>query len=224
MKRDIGFFVKILSLMILFVFFLGSCDDGSQAPTTPHGFAVSAISTSSIRVDWSPVSGADYYIVYRSHSQFGTYTQIGNSTATSYTDTGLPRSTTFYYQVSAVNSVGESARTAHRGATTFTFNEGSPRAPLGLNITANPSNSITVRWDSVPGVAEYIIYRADMSSTTTSSPGSNSYMAIGSSPASSTSYTDTGLLTSRRYYYRISAVNSYGEGVPSSPVSAIPQN
>jgi hypothetical protein len=47
----------------------------------------------------------------------GAYTTIANMLATSYTNSGLPNGTTYYYQVSALNSFSESTNSAAVSAT-----------------------------------------------------------------------------------------------------------
>jgi hypothetical protein len=73
----------------------------------PSGVTATAQFSSSILLSWSSVSGATSYRVYRNTSTSGTYTLIGSSTTTSYTDTSLSAGKPYYYRVSAVNSAGE---------------------------------------------------------------------------------------------------------------------
>jgi chitodextrinase len=65
--------------------------------------AITAKSSSSIRVSWSSVSGASYYEVYRGNEL------RGEATTTSYIDTGLSPNTTYSYRVKAVNYSGSSS-------------------------------------------------------------------------------------------------------------------
>jgi len=75
----------------------------------PAGLAVTNSTASSITLGWNAANGATGYNVYRNGSKV-------NATAlaaTGYTDSGLPASTSYGYQVSAVGNGGvESARSA----------------------------------------------------------------------------------------------------------------
>jgi len=79
-----------------------------------------------IHVNWSPVSGATSYNVYRSTTQNGNFVKIGESTQSAetengtryyYDDKGLSAGT-YWYRVTAVNSAGESAPSNVASATT----------------------------------------------------------------------------------------------------------
>lgn len=81
----------------------------------PTGLVAEAISSSEIQLEWNPVEGAMSYKVYRSSASGGTYTHIGSSDSTTYTDSNLHQNTAYYYRVSAVINDIES-----RQATTAT--------------------------------------------------------------------------------------------------------
>ena len=85
------------------------------APSVPTGLTAVA-GDSQVTLSWDSVSGAARYYIYRqSGSQ---YPYLGQTTNTSYTDTGLTNGTTYYYKVSAVNEDGqESAATEAVSAT-----------------------------------------------------------------------------------------------------------
>src|SRR5262249_57764285 len=77
-----------------------------------------------------------------------------NVTTNSFTDTGLTNSTTYYYQVSAVNGSGQSAKSAEVSATP----QAPPAAPTGL--TASPGDAkVTLTWNTVTGATSYNVYR-----------------------------------------------------------------
>lgn len=89
-------------------------------PTVPN--APVSINTTSgdgqATVTWSASNGAASYTVKRSTTNGGPYTVIkAGATGTSFTDSGLANGTTYYYVVSAVNAVGESAHSAQASAT-----------------------------------------------------------------------------------------------------------
>jgi hypothetical protein len=85
------------------------------APTSP---SASATSSSGITVSWTAASGATGYQVLRGTSAGGPYALVASPTATSYGDTGLTASTTYYYVVTATFNGAVSARSAEAGATT----------------------------------------------------------------------------------------------------------
>ncbi|MGW0520742.1 chitinase [Crossiella sp. NPDC003009] len=105
----------------------GSGDPDPQAPASPSGLTAGSATSSSLSLSWTAVSGAAGYHVYRGGSR------VGSVTGTSYTDTGLSPSTSYSYQVSAYNTVGESARSATVTGTT-TAEGGNPGGALPKRI------------------------------------------------------------------------------------------
>ncbi|MDR0706714.1 MAG: fibronectin type III domain-containing protein [Treponema sp.] len=186
----------------------------TSVPGAPVNVTAATQWTSGIQVSWDSVSDATGYKVYRSGSADGEYTLAGSPTATSYLDTELSMGTTYYYKVSAVTSGGEGPLSSSASATTRSL-----PAPANVTAAAPPSNSISsilVSWDSVSGAASYKVYRggsADGEYTLAGSLEATSYTAT-------ESYTDTELSMGTTYYYKVSAVDSGGEGPLSAPVSA----
>jgi len=83
--------------------------DGGTTPNAPTGLTVSAISATSLRLDW--VDSNTYESGYRVYRTEGATTVLlGDlaADATTYTDTGLPDATAFTYAVVAFNPGGES--------------------------------------------------------------------------------------------------------------------
>jgi glucose/arabinose dehydrogenase len=87
------------------------------APPAPTGL-IAAAGDTQVSLSWSAAGGASSYTVKRSPTSGGPYTvvQAGIATA-SYLDTGLTNGTTYYYVVSATNTVGEGPNSAQASAT-----------------------------------------------------------------------------------------------------------
>lgn len=86
----------------------------------PANISAQAVDTSRIQINWTSVTEAESYNLYRSNSENGTYTQIANTTVPEYVDSGLAASTTYWYKVSAVTNELESTQTGPASATTLT--------------------------------------------------------------------------------------------------------
>lgn len=130
----------------------GSC---STAPSAPSGLTGTAASSSTINLSWTAdtapancmITG---YNVYRSTTSGFTPSssnQIASGvTATSYSDTGLAASTTYYYVIEATDSAGTSGTSAQASATTQAASGGGSGA-------CTVDYSITSSWSGGFGAA-----------------------------------------------------------------------
>ena len=91
----------------------------TSPPPAPTGLSATA-GVGQIALGWTASSGATSYNVKRSAASGGPYSVVGNVITTSFTDSGLSAGATYYYVVSAVNTIGESANSNEAGATTPT--------------------------------------------------------------------------------------------------------
>ncbi|MGW8363711.1 chitinase [Streptomyces wedmorensis] len=90
----------------------GPGGDPVQLPAAPTGLAAGSPTSSSVPLTWAAVSGATSYNVYQGA------TKVQTVSGTSATATGLAASTPYTFQVTAVNSAGESPKSAAVTATT----------------------------------------------------------------------------------------------------------
>ncbi|MFI9211887.1 chitinase [Streptomyces sp. NPDC053253] len=90
----------------------GPGGDPVQLPAAPTGLAAGSPTSTTVPLTWSAVSGATSYHVYQGA------TKVQTVTGTSATVTGLTASTPYTFQVAAVNSAGESPKSAAVNATT----------------------------------------------------------------------------------------------------------
>lgn len=82
-----------------------------DVPDAPASVTATALGSSEVRINWTAVDGADYYVGYRSTSGgafvLDTYYGIPSSLLT-YTKGGLSPSTNYCFKIHAANSIGES--------------------------------------------------------------------------------------------------------------------
>ena len=104
-----------------------------QSPAAPTGL-IAAGGNAQVSLSWTASSGATSYHLKRSTTTGGPYTQISAPATTSFTDTGLTNGTTYFYVVSALNAVGESANSAQASARPA-------NTPVDVTITINPANA-----------------------------------------------------------------------------------
>jgi predicted phage tail protein len=190
--------------------------------TTPSAPQSSSASSGNAQVvlSWSIPSsngGASIsgYKIYRGTSSGGEALLITLGNVLTYTNTGLTNGQVYYYKVSAVNSVGEGPLSNEASATPVAPAT-VPSAPQNLIATAG-NTQVVLTW-SVPSsnggasVTAYKVYRG------TSSGGETLLTTLGNVLI----YTNTGLTNGQVYYYKVSAVNSVGEGAQSNEASATP--
>lgn len=185
----------------------GNDDNSEQVPSTPTS-VTARVDGSTISISWQSVSGANSYKIYRSTSAYGSYSLIGTAISASYRDSS-PVSGYNYYKVSAVNVYGESQQSGYASCNYTDSNNDNtvPSVPSGLSAVVDGS-AISISWYSVSGANSYKVYRS------TSAYGS--YSLVGT--VYSASYRDSSPVSGYNYY-KVSAVNNYGESQQSSYVS-----
>ncbi|MCX6896596.1 MAG: polysaccharide lyase family protein [Verrucomicrobia bacterium] len=183
----------------------------AAAPAAPTNLVVSAVAHQSVTLNWSAVSNANFYTVYRStlfnngggaSNVLGMIVLANNVTNGSYTDTSPTDGTIHSYVVSATGTGGTSTNSAAAVAVPKPAPPSSlpPSLYITSVITTNPSQDITLTWNAVAGAAGYAIYRA------TSSGGPFTLIqSVGT-----TSYINWGMATNTTYYYRVVALNAGG--------------
>lgn len=167
-------------------------------------------------ITWPAVSGAASYNVYWSTTTGVTKTsgtQVAGVT-TPYVKTGLSAGTTYYFVVTAANSVGESAASAQVTATTDAAPPAVPAVPAtptGVTATGG-ANQVSISWPAVSGATSYNLYYATTSGVTKTS-GAKIINAA-------TPYVQTGLAAGTAYFYIVTAVNGAGESAASVQATA----
>jgi fibronectin type 3 domain-containing protein len=177
----------------------------ATAPSTPTGLQATA-GNAQVTLTWNATTGATSYHLKRSTTS-GAETQISAPTSNTFTDTGVTNGTKYFYVVSAVNSVGESANSAEVNATPV---QPAPAVPGNLAAAAGNAQ-VSLTWSASTGATSYQVKRSTMSGAETqiSAPTSNSF-------------TDTTVTNGTKFFYVVSAVNSSGESANSNETSATP--
>ena len=203
-----------------FALVLASCgsentDNSNQAavPGAPTGVTASG-GFQKVTLSWGAVGSATSYNLYWAKAAGvtpATGTRIP-SVSSPYVHQSLTAGTTYYYVVTAQNSVGESAPSAEVSAVP-TSTQTVPVAPTGVTASAGV-NQVTVAWSPVSDATSYNIY---WSATVGVTPATGTPIVNAVSP-----FTLTALTAGTTYYFVVTAVNATGEGNPSTQVSAVP--
>ena len=178
----------------------------STPPPAPTGLTALAGDTT-VGLSWNPSAGAIAYNLQRSTNSGGPYAVIANLAGTNFTDNGVLNGTTYYYVVSATNSIGSSGLSAEVSATPAS----APPAPTGLAAIAGDT-TVGLTWNASAGAIAYNLQR----STNSGGP----YTIIAN--LAPTNFTDTGVLNGTTYYYVVTATNLIGSSPYSAEVSATP--
>ena len=158
------------------------------------------ISTGKPYIKWAAVAGASKYEVYRSGSKDGTYTLLGTTTATNYTDNKANAGYIYYYKVKAVNA--NSIKSNYSATVAATCHCARPVVkPDYLISTGKPY----IKWTAVAGASKYYVYRSGSSNGT--------YKYVGTTTA--TNYTDNKANAGYTYYYKVKAVSKVSSGANS---------
>lgn len=183
------------------------------APSTPTNLTAQPVGYDSVELAWDTMPNADNYSIYRSLTADGNYTSIGNTTTTSYLNTGLNQNTTYYYKVSASTAGDESPLSEYITATTARI-----IPPANLQATAQNSSVIQLTWSPTQDASAYLVYRS-------LTPDEN--LELIGTPTTN-AYTDTGLSANTTYYYsvrsRVGSQNSdYSNTASATTLQAAPE-
>jgi len=195
----------------------------SVTPATPPGAPQGLSATpgdATVSLTWSPPSSnggspITNYRVYRGNISGGETLLTTLGVATSYSDTTVTNGVTYYYEVSALNNVGEGPRSSEASATPIASTT-VPGAPQDLGAVAGDA-TVALAWSSPSSdggstITNYRVYRGTIS-------GQLSLLAT---LPNVLSYTDSAVTNGQTYYYKVTAVNAVGEGPRSNEASGTP--
>jgi hypothetical protein len=128
----------------------------TQAPTAPASLTATAVSSSQINLSWGASTdnvGVSGYNIYRNGAQ------VGTSTATSYSDTGLTASTAYSYTVKARDAAGNLSAASNTASATTQASGGSTGTGAEWTYgTSSVSSTQALIWFKPTGfTANYVI-------------------------------------------------------------------
>lgn len=190
------------------------------APPVPVSGTATATAPNQITVSWTASAGAERYRVYRAAGSCATavgYTQIGESTTTSYVDNTVSGAQTYSYKVTAFDDAEtcESAQSTCSQATatgqcttppTFAGLQSATSAgtnSCGVNLAWNAA---TVSCGTAPADVRYNVYRSTTAGFTPSA--SNRLVTCATAP----NHTDTTVASGTPYYYIVRAEDTEAVG------------
>ncbi len=188
-----------------------------EAPTlvaTPTG-------ADSIKLTWNvpnangaTITGYELVIWDTASSAWDTTNQLGtDTTVTEFEDTGLEAGTKYYYRIRALPQTGDAGWSATNmsdgaSATTYGDTPGRPTWPAG-DFTATAS-SLVLTWEAPNNTGGSAItgYKLQI--------WSGGRWVDEATLGNVLTYTDMNLNAGTKYYYRVLAINSQGEGLASA--------
>ncbi len=181
-----------------------------QIPSAPTGLTATPVTGTEIDLSWTDVNGEIGYKVQRSTDNIN-FTQIGTTAAnvTTYPDTTVSGTTTYYYRVIASGTGGDSQPSNVASSQPLQ----PPAAPTGLGATPITGTRIDLAWTDVATETGYKVQRSTDNVT---------FTQIGTTLANITTYSDTTVSGTTLYYYRVLANNAAGDSQPSNTASSQP--
>ena len=152
-----------------------------------------ATTANAIKLQWNKVSGAQGYIIYRYDAAKKTWVRVAKTTtaANAYVATKLNAGTTYKFAVKAYRTVNgkELSSISFPQLTTST----NPAA-VKFTVTAGVKKAV-VKWSKTTGATGYVVYYK------TSAKGAWQKLKV----TSGTSFTKTGLVKGKTYYFTVRA-------------------
>ncbi len=195
------------------------------APGAPTSLTAAADGQTTINLSWtaptstggSPITGYQIEVSPNGTSDWTDLADNTESTATTYSHTGLSAGTTRHYRVRAINNVDTSTPSDVAMATTSAqATATAPGAPTSLTATASGETTINLNWTAPAStggspITGYLIeVSTDRGATFT--PLVPSHPTI--------SYAHTGLTAGTTRHYRVRAINSVNPSSPSNVATA----
>lgn len=157
-------------------------------------------SNAQVILNWSAVANATKYYIYRNEAGCDKgFTKVGsvNAPTTTFTDGPAVNGIYYYYRVLPVGATDACTGAMSNCATVAPLPCTPPSAPSSLSATANGDYRIDLSWASVSGAVYYTLYRGVASG--------GPYASIATASSGATTYSDTSVVGTKTYYYRVTA-------------------
>lgn len=179
----------------------------AKLPQSPTGLTAKS-QQNGINLSWNPIYNASNYTIKRSETAGGPYeTILENTTDTSFSDSGLTFGTTYYYVITANNTIGISNNSEEVQGTP---GQVLPEKPINI-ITIVKENNVYLTWDTANHAVSYNVMRSEAEDGT--------YNVIEN--VKGISYKDVTAESDKTYFYKIIAVNEQGESETSEQVRVV---
>jgi hypothetical protein len=165
--------------------------------TAPSALTALAASSSSINLKWLDNSLNETGFKIERSTDNKTFSEVGTAASNikAYSDTGLNEGTRYYYRIRAYNGATNSSYTVSATAVTLIA------APTNLTATASSGSKINLSWtDNSSKETGFKIERSTSPTT--------GFVQVATTGANITTYTNTGLVAGKTYYYRVRAYSS----------------
>ncbi len=178
----------------------------NTAIPAPAGLTVISRTEYSLNLVWNPVQASiDGYKIERASAALGPYSQIALVTSPSYSNAGLFEDTTYYYRVSAYNSLGSSSASETFGTTKL-------KAPSNLTATHISDTEIDLAWVDNSVMETNIVLERSVAGV---------WSVLVTLPANTTAYSDKTCVHDSYYEYRVKAIGSVSDYSNTLPVQTL---
>lgn len=178
----------------------------AELPSVPSELvATDGTFADEVALSWQRSERAVSYNVYKAIDTPSAETRLvaRDVQETSFRDTTVTAGRHYYYQVSAVNTQGESERSNMDSGFAGDRAPEPPAAPENVVASDGGWHVVDVGWDPVATALTYSVYRCR------TPVGSYTRVA---SELTETSFVDAGVELGAKYYYTVSGTNAQGEG------------
>lgn len=172
-----------------------------STPAPPTGLAAIASDTSTVDLTWTDASASETSFEVERATSGGPLAAVQTLPAntTAWTDTGLSPATDYAYRVRACNGNGCSAWSPEAKVSTPAPPAAGPQAPQKVSAKAISAIDVDVKWDDKSSTETHFeLQRVDASGGVT---------ALGTVPANTENFRDTGLTPGATYEWQVRACN-----------------